>query len=228
MFLDPPTPPIWLETQKCAILSTFSESHLKYTPKVGVHRENLLIGNVAQTVFGGFYICWDYVISFSQHFPMRKFSPSPPTSPSPLSHWNSENWLKFGKIFLKKYFEKYDIFGWNIYQSICTKDNIHDFLNKFLIFFHFFADFSKKKSRFLKKYDQNSTASTANFCYMISFFGNFPSTLNTLSLMENCEKCAFLLQVACGSGAISIFQNLQVAISMYNFYDHVEGLVGCF
>ena len=30
----------------------------------------------------------------------------------------------------------------------------------------------------------------------------FPSTLNTLSLMENCEKCVFLLQVTCGSGAI--------------------------
>ena len=96
MFSDPPTPPIWLETQKCAILSTFSESHLKYTPKVGVHRENLLIGNVAQTVFGGFYICWDYVISFSQHFPMRKFSPSPSTSPSPESHALFENWLKIG------------------------------------------------------------------------------------------------------------------------------------
>ena len=90
---------ICLEMPKCAIFSTFWESHLKHTPKVGVHRENLLIGNVAQTVFGGFYICWDYVISFSQHFPMRKFSPSPPTSLSPLSHWNSENWLKFGKIF---------------------------------------------------------------------------------------------------------------------------------
>ena len=84
------TPSICLKTPKCAIFSTFWESHLKHTPKVGVHRENLLIGNVAQTVFGGFYICWDYVISFSQHFPMRKFSPSPPTSPSPLSHWNSE------------------------------------------------------------------------------------------------------------------------------------------
>ena len=57
------------------------------------------IGNVAQIFFGGFYICWDYAISFSQHFPMKNFSPSPPTSPSPLSHWNSEYWLKLGKIF---------------------------------------------------------------------------------------------------------------------------------
>ena len=71
-----------------------------------------------------------------------------------------------------------------------------------LIVFNFLRIFQKKISHFLKKYDQNSTASTAKFCYMISFFGNFPSTLNTLSLMENCEKCAILLQVACGSGAI--------------------------
>ena len=95
-FWTPPIPPICLKTPKCAIFSTFWESHLKHTPKVGVHRENLLIGNVAQTVFGGFYICWDYVISFSQHFPMRKFSPSPSTSPSPESHALFKNWLKIG------------------------------------------------------------------------------------------------------------------------------------
>ena len=126
-FWTPPIPPICLKTPKCAIFSTFWESHLKHTPKVGVHRENLLIGNVAQTVFGGFYICWDYVISFSQHFPMRKFSPSPPMSPSPLSHWNSENWLKFGKIFLKNISKKIDFFLQNIHQRICTRANIYDF-----------------------------------------------------------------------------------------------------
>ena len=93
------TPPICLKMPICAIFSTFWESHLKHTPKVGVHREKFNIGNVAQIFFGGFYICWDYVISFSQHFPMKNFSPSPPTSPSPLSHWNSEYWLKLGKIF---------------------------------------------------------------------------------------------------------------------------------
>ena len=95
-FWTPQVPPICLKTPKCAIFSTFWESHIKHTPKVGVHRENLLIGNFAQTVFGGFYICWDYVISFSQHFPMRKFSPSPSTSPSPESHALFENWLKIG------------------------------------------------------------------------------------------------------------------------------------
>ena len=90
-FRTPPTPPICLKMPKCAIFGPFWSFHLKRTPKVGVHRENLLIGNVAQTFFRAFCICWDYGISFSQHFPMRKFSPSPPTSPSPLSHWNSEN-----------------------------------------------------------------------------------------------------------------------------------------
>ena len=34
-------------------------SQILGTPKVGVHREKLLIGNVALTVFGGFCICWE-------------------------------------------------------------------------------------------------------------------------------------------------------------------------
>ena len=102
----PPTPPIWLETQKCAILSTFSESGGKNHLYVEVRREKFYIGNLSLLFFMAFYICWDYVISFSQHFPMRKFSPSPPTSPSPLSHWNSENWLKFGNIFFLNFSQK--------------------------------------------------------------------------------------------------------------------------
>ena len=80
------TPPIFLKMTKCAIFGPFWSFHLKRTPKVGVHSENLLIGNVAQTFFRAFYICWDYGISFSQHFPMKKFSPSPSTSPSPSFH----------------------------------------------------------------------------------------------------------------------------------------------
>ena len=90
------TPPICLKMPICAIFSTFWESHLKYTPKVGVHREKFNIGNVAQNFFGGFYICWDYVISFSQHFPMKNFSPSLSTSPSPSFHPLFEVWLKKG------------------------------------------------------------------------------------------------------------------------------------
>ena len=93
------TPPICLEMPKCAIFSTFWESHLKHTPKVGVYRENLLIGNVAQIFFRAFYICWDYVISFSEKFSMLKFSPSPSTSPSPESHGLFEIWLKNGNYF---------------------------------------------------------------------------------------------------------------------------------
>ena len=62
IFWPYPTPPICLKMPKCAIFCTFGESHFKHTPKVGVHRENLLMGNVAQTFFGGFYICWNYVI----------------------------------------------------------------------------------------------------------------------------------------------------------------------
>merc|ERR1719458_815722 len=55
-FWTPPIPPICLKTPKCAIFSTFRESHLKHTPKVGVHRENLLIGNVAQNIFRKTYM----------------------------------------------------------------------------------------------------------------------------------------------------------------------------
>ena len=93
------TPPICLKMPICAIFSTFWESHLKYTPKVGVHREKFNIGNVAQIFFGDFCICWDYVISFSQHFPMKNFSPSPSTSPSPSFHPLFEIWLKIGNQF---------------------------------------------------------------------------------------------------------------------------------
>ena len=83
-FWTPPTPPICLKMPKCAIFGTFWLFHFGNTPKVGVHREKFNIGKVAQIFFGGSYICWDYVISFSQHFPIKKFSPSP--SPTPVFH----------------------------------------------------------------------------------------------------------------------------------------------
>ena len=100
-FRTPPDPPIWLETQKCAIFGPFWSFHLKSNPKVGVHRVKFNIGHFAQLFFGGFYICWDYVISFSQHFPMKKFSPSPSTSPSPPFHPLFENWLQIANKFFK-------------------------------------------------------------------------------------------------------------------------------
>ena len=84
-FWTPPIPPICLKTPKCAIFSTFWESHLKHTPKVGVCREKFNIGNVAHIFFMVFYTCWEYAISFSEKFSMLKFSPSPSTPPSPLS-----------------------------------------------------------------------------------------------------------------------------------------------
>ena len=51
------TPPICLKTQKCAILSTFSESGRKNHPKVGVHREKFNIGNCHQNFFRASDIC---------------------------------------------------------------------------------------------------------------------------------------------------------------------------
>jgi len=96
-FRDQPTPPICLKMPKCAKFSTFWLSHEKNHLQVGVHRENFLIGNLAQNVFMVFYICWEHNISFSAKFPMRKFSPSPSPSPSSLSHLLLQNWLKFRK-----------------------------------------------------------------------------------------------------------------------------------
>ena len=96
-FRDQPTPPICLKMPKCAKFSTFWESHEKNHLQVGVHRENFLIGNLAQNVFMVFYICWEHNISFSAKFPMRKFSPSPSPSLSPESHLLLQNWLKFRK-----------------------------------------------------------------------------------------------------------------------------------
>ena len=113
------TPPICLKMPICAIFSTFWESHLKYTPKVGVHREKFNIGNVAQNFFGGFYICWDYVISFSQHFPMKIFSPSPSTSPS--FHPLFEIWLEIGNQFFRAEILNWGLFFQNIYESLGTK-----------------------------------------------------------------------------------------------------------
>ena len=57
LFWTPLTPPICLKMTKCAIFSTFWESHFKNTPKVGVHRENFNIGNLSQIFFGDFYTC---------------------------------------------------------------------------------------------------------------------------------------------------------------------------
>ena len=98
-----PTPPICLKMPKCAIFGTFWLFHFGNTHKVEVHREKFNIGKVAQIFFGGSYICWDYVISFSQHFPIKKFSPSPSPSPTPVFHPLFGIWLKIAK---------YHFWGW--------------------------------------------------------------------------------------------------------------------
>ena len=59
------TPPICLKTQKCAILSTFSESGGKNHPKVGVRREKFNIGNCPKKIFMTSYICWELTTKFS-------------------------------------------------------------------------------------------------------------------------------------------------------------------
>ena len=90
--------PSWPKLKKCVKKVLFWLSQILGTPKVGVRPEKFNIGNVAQNFFGGFYICWDYAISFSQHFPMKNFSPSLSTSPSPSpeSHELFEFWLLVG------------------------------------------------------------------------------------------------------------------------------------
>ena len=111
-FWTPLTPPICLKMTKCAIFSTFWESHFKNTPKVGVHRENFNIGNLSQIFFGDFYTCYEYAISFSAKFLIKNFSRWASTSPSPESHLLFENLLKIGKYqfwgrkFVKIFFSK--------------------------------------------------------------------------------------------------------------------------
>merc|ERR1712020_231221 len=101
IFWAHPTPPICLKMPKCAILSPSLAFHFKHHPNVGVYRENFLIGNLAPNIFMVFYICWDYAISFSGKFPMRKFSPSSTPSQSPSFHLLFENGLKFRKKIFK-------------------------------------------------------------------------------------------------------------------------------
>ena len=198
---------------RSAIFATIGIDPLHF----GVHRENLLIGNVAQSFFGGFYICWDYVISFSQHFPMRKFSPSPPMSPSPLSHWNSENWLKFGKIFLKNISKKIDFFLQNIHQRICTRANIYDFKNNVFNFFQFFTDFWKKISHFLKKYDQPWVQLFKPPGAKNHIFRIFPAIFGTCILLEKSEKYVFLLQ---GAWTIVLKVNFPKTWFLTNWHFH--------
>ena len=96
-FRDSPTPPLCLKMAKCAIFSHFWESHFESIPKVGVHREKFYIGNLSQIFFGDFYICWEYPISISEKFSIKKFSHWPSTSQSPESRGLFEIGLKIRK-----------------------------------------------------------------------------------------------------------------------------------
>ena len=62
--------------------------------------------------------------------------------------------------------------------------------------------FEKKISNFLKKVRNYSAAYRAKFYYMIGFFGNFPHTLGTLGVVENCKTIQKLHPVVCVSGRI--------------------------
>ena len=70
------------------------------------------------------------------------------------------------------------------------------------IFLLFFTNFWKKISHFLKKLRNYSAAYRAKFYYMIGFFGNFPHTLGTLGVVENCKTIQKLHPVVCVSGRI--------------------------
>ena len=59
--------------------------------------------------------------------------------------------------------------------------------------------FIKKYFHFLKKLHIFLLISTAKFCYMIVFFGNFPETSDILRSLENCKNPKKLHRVACGN-----------------------------
>ena len=95
-FFDHTYPPSWSKLPKCIEIGVVFLSGQKSNPKVRVYHEKFNTKNFPQTFSSGFYICWDYFIQFSQHFPMKIFSPSPSTSPSPESHELFEFWLLVG------------------------------------------------------------------------------------------------------------------------------------
>ena len=102
-FWDPPQPPSWSKLAICAKSGVVFLSGQESNPKVHGYREKFNIGNVAQIFFVVFYTCWEYAISFSENFSMLKFSPSPSTSPSPLSGPYFEKWEISGFLFFSKW-----------------------------------------------------------------------------------------------------------------------------
>ena len=101
-FWDQPQPPSWSKLAICAKIGLVFLSGQDSNPKVHGYREKFNIGNVAQIFFVVFYTCWEYAMSFSEKFSMLKFSPSPSTSPSPLSGPYFEKGEISGFLFFSK------------------------------------------------------------------------------------------------------------------------------
>ena len=95
----PPDPLYMARNAKMCYFEHFFGVRWKKPPQCRGPLWKILHWKFVSTLFMAFYICWDYVYSFSQHFPMRKFSPSPSTSPSPESGGLFEIWLRNGNNF---------------------------------------------------------------------------------------------------------------------------------
>ena len=117
-------------------------------------------------------------------------SPSPPTSPSSLSHWNSENWQKFEKN--NFFFLIFQTSFQNIYQSLCTQGNIclsNTFFNCFVLFMIFWI--------FLKS-PNLSTIPQPNFTKWSWILRIFQQYSTSEPCWKILRKKIFWLQVACG------------------------------
>ena len=126
-FWDQPQPPSWSKLAICAKIGLVFLSGQDSNPKVHGYREKFNIGNVAQIFFVVFYTCWEYAMSFSEKFSMLKFSPSPSTSPSPLSGPYFEKWEISGFLFFSKWKWKKKIIGIFFSYSIGTSNVKNDF-----------------------------------------------------------------------------------------------------
>ena len=126
-FWDPTHIPSWSKLPICAKSGLVFLSGQDSNPKVHGYREKFNIGNVAQIFFVVFYTCWEYAMSFSEKFSMLKFSPSPSTSPSPLSGPYFEKGEISGFLFFSKWKWKKKIIGIFFSYSIGTSNVKNDF-----------------------------------------------------------------------------------------------------
>ena len=132
IFLTPnPTPindgPSWSNLPICAKSGKVFLSGQESNPKVWVYREKFNIGNFTQNFFVVFHTCWEYAISFSEKFSMLKFSPSPSTSPSPLSGPYFKKWEIWGFLFFSKWKWVKKNIGFFSSYSVWTSNVKNDF-----------------------------------------------------------------------------------------------------